>query len=143
MSFLAGLWGRRGAGDPDPDLPHADTVAIAGYGRLADKEVIARLPRLSQEELTAVETYERAHDDRPVVLHKLRYLRGDEPVPGYDDLAPEDVPAALAGADLVTLDLVRSYEQRLRGRERVLGDVERLRRERRAGDRAAARPAVR
>jgi hypothetical protein len=43
---------------------------------------------------------------------------------------------------LVTLDLVRSYEQRLRGRERVLGDVERLRRERRAGDPAAARPAV-
>ena len=56
---------------------------------------------------------------------------------------PEDVPAALAGADLVTLDLVRSYEQRLRGRERVLGDVERLRRERRAGDPAATRPAVR
>ena len=143
MSFLAGLWGRRDAADADPDLPHADSVAIAGYARLDDKKVIAQLSRLTQKELTAVDTYERAHDDRPVVLHKLRYLRGDEPVAGYDDLAPEDVPAALADADLVTLDLVRSYEQRLRARERVLGDVERLRQERRAADPDAAPSAVR
>ena len=137
MSFLAGLRARRDAADTDPDLPDVDTVAIAGYARLDDKKVIAQLPRLSQKELTAVDTYERAHDDRPVVLHKLRYLRGDEPVAGYDDLAPADVPAALADADLVTLDLVRSYEQRLRARERVLGEIERLRRERRDGDVAA------
>ena len=143
MSFLAGLWGRRDAAGADPDLPHADTVAIAGYARLGDKDVIARLPRLTQKELTAVDTYERAHGDRPVVLHKLRYLRGDEPVAGYDDLAPEDVPAALADADLVPLDLVRSYEQRLRARDRVLGDVEHLRQERRAADLAAARPPAR
>ncbi len=143
MSLLAGLRRRGAARDADLDLPQADTVAIQGYDQLVDKKVITQLCRLSQQELEAVETYERAHDGRPVVLDKLRYLRGDEPVIGFDALTPEQVPAALEDADLETLDLVRSYEQRLRGRERVLTEVDRLRRQLRPrSDDAPAAPAA-
>jgi hypothetical protein len=61
------------------------------------------------------------------VLQKLRYLRGDEPVPGYDALPPDEIAAALGDADLASLDRVRFYERRLRNRESVLVEIERLR----------------
>ena len=39
-----------------------------GYGRMAAKEVIARLADASREEVAAVELYERAHRSRRTVL---------------------------------------------------------------------------
>ena len=45
----------------------------------------------SQVELAAIETYERSHRNRPEVLDKLRYMRGSEPLPGYDALSPEQI----------------------------------------------------
>jgi hypothetical protein len=36
---------------------------------------------------------------RPVVLDKLRYMRGSEPLPGYDALTTEQIAKTLAGAD--------------------------------------------
>jgi hypothetical protein len=109
------------------DLPPADSMAIDGYDRLAVRKIIPRLPQLSQEQLTAVESYEREHRQRAVVLEKLRYLRGDEPLPGYDALSPDEISVALRDADLASLDRVRFYERRLRERESVLVEIERLR----------------
>jgi hypothetical protein len=109
------------------DLPLADNLAIDGYDGLAVRKIIVRLPQLSQKQMTAVETYERAHRQRTVVLEKLRYLRGDEPLPGYDALSPDEISAALRDADLTSLDRVRYYERRLRNRETVLVEIERLR----------------
>ena len=79
-----------------------------------------RLAQLSQVELAAVETYERAHESRPVVLMKLRYMRGSEPLPGYDGLTPEQIAEALAGADAETIRAVRDYERKFQHRQSVL-----------------------
>jgi len=102
------------------DLP------LPGYDRLDVDEIIARLPRISQVELTAVESYERAHSDRVDVLNKLRYLRGPEPVDGYDALEPGEIVAGLRHADNATLKRVREYERKFHRRDvvlRALNDV--------------------
>jgi hypothetical protein len=83
---------RRGRAVAGADLPPANSLAIDGYDRLAVRKIIVGLPQLFQEQLTAVESYERAHRQRAVVLQKLRYLRSDEPVPGYDALSPTRSP---------------------------------------------------
>ena len=103
----------------EPDLP------IPGYDRLGDKEVVGLLPRLSQTELAAIETYERAHQSRPVVLDKLRYMRGSEPLPGYDALTTEQIFTALAGANAETVKAVRDYERKFQHRKSVLDETAR------------------
>ena len=87
---------------------------------------IARLSRLTQVELAAVEAHERSHRERPVVLNRLRWLRGTEPLPGYDALEPDEIVRALADADQATLKCVRSYERRHRDRRDVRAEIARL-----------------
>jgi hypothetical protein len=101
-------------------------LPIAGYDQLDDNQVRDQLSRLSQVELAAVEAYERSHRDRPVVLDKLRYMRGSEPLPGYDALSPEEVAGALADADGETVKAVRDYERKFGHRRQVLDETTRL-----------------
>jgi hypothetical protein len=101
-------------------------VPIPGYDRLSGKEVGDRLSQLSQAELATVETYERAHGDRPAVLNRLRYMRDTEPLPGYDALTPEQIAEALAGADSETVRAVRDYERKFQHRQSVLGEAARV-----------------
>ena len=102
-----------------------DAVPISGYDELDARQVSERLSQLSQVELAAVETYERAHQDRPVVLDKLRYMQGTEPVPDYDALTPEQIAEALAGADAETVRAVRDYERKFRHRQAVMEEAAR------------------
>ncbi len=101
----------------DADLP------FAGYDRLDGREVIKRLSDHTQVELEAVEAYERSHDSRERVLDKLRWMRGREPLPGYDALSVEEIVAALEPVDLVTLKKVRAYERKFANRPDVLEEV--------------------
>ena len=80
----------------------------------------------SQVELEAVETYERSHESREAVLDKLRYMRGSEPLPGYDALSVEEIVAALEEADLATIKKVRGYERKFANRPDVLEEVVRV-----------------
>jgi hypothetical protein len=64
-----------------------------------------------QVELAPVETHERAHAARPVVLDKLRYMRGGE---------------ALARADAETVKAVRDYERKLQRRQSALDETARV-----------------
>ena len=105
---------------PDDELP------IPGYDQLGDKEISDQLSELSQVELASVETYERAHADRPVVLAKLRYMRGNEPLPDYDALTTEQIATALAGADAETVRAVRDYERKFQHRQSVLSEAARV-----------------
>jgi hypothetical protein len=105
---------------------------FAGYDKLKDKEVVASLSSHSQVELADVESYERSHQERRVVFDKLRWLRQDEPVPGYDALDVDGVFAALDKADVDTIKRVRGYERKFGARRDVLDEVARLHRERRA-----------
>ena len=100
---------------------------IDGYDRLDSSKVVAQLAQRSQNELATIETHERAHKDRPAVLNKLGYLRGDEPLPDYDTLDPEQISTVLDGADLDTAKRVREYERKFKRRSAVLDAVDRTR----------------
>jgi hypothetical protein len=105
---------------------HEDPLPIPGYDRLNRKQVTDRLSQLSQLELATVETYERAHANRPAVLDKLRYMRGSEPLPGYDALSPEEIATALSGADGETVKAVRDYERKFAHRRQVMEEAARV-----------------
>jgi hypothetical protein len=102
------------------------SLPIPGYDRLDGKHVADQLSQLSQVELATVETYERAHAGRPAVLNKLRYMRGSEPLPGYDALGPEAIATALSGADAETIKAVRDYERKFAHRRQVLQEAARV-----------------
>ena len=108
---------------------HDDPVPIKGYDKLKDRDLFAALRLRSQDELTLVDSYERSHQNRAAVLDKLRYLRNDEPLDGYDRLDADGVVASLDGSDLTTLGAVRTYEVKLRDRPQVLSRLAELRRE--------------
>ena len=101
-------------------------LPIPGYDQLKDKQIGDQLSELSQVELETVENYERAHASRPAVLEKLRYMRGSEPLPGYDDLTPDEIAAELAGANAKTVRAVRDYERKFGGRRAVLDEAGRV-----------------
>jgi hypothetical protein len=101
-------------------------LPIARYDQLAGEQVVSQLSHLSQLELAAVEAHERSHRDRPVVLNRLRWLRGSEPLPGYDALDPDEIVSALADADAATVKAVRSYERHHRDRREVRAKAARV-----------------
>jgi len=131
MKILEAIRKRR-SGGPEHHTPATagsageDRLPISGYDQLREKQVSDQLSQLSQVELAAVETYERAHGSRPVVLDKLRYMRSSEPLPGYDALTPEQISEALAGADGETIRAVRDYERKFRHRQSVLTEAARI-----------------
>jgi hypothetical protein len=104
---------------------------VAGYDSLKPKEVVASLSDHSQVELAKIESYERTHEDRRVVFDKLRWMRQDEPLPGYDALSIDEVVAALGKADVTTIKRVRGYERKFGARKDVLDEVARVHGERR------------
>jgi hypothetical protein len=104
---------------------------VSGYDSLKTKELVASLSTHSQVELAKIERYEHTHQNRVSVFDKLRWLRQDEPLPGYDALSSDELLAALDEADLAALKRVRGYERKFRARREVLDEVDRLHRERR------------
>ena len=105
---------------------------VSGYDKLKTKEVVASLSSRSQAELAEIESYEHTHQDRVSVFDKLRWLRQDEPLPGYDALSSAEVLAALDKADIAAIKRVRGYERKFHARREVLNEVDRLHQERRA-----------
>jgi hypothetical protein len=108
--------------DPVAEAP----LPFAGYDRLNARQVMDGLSDHSQIELAAIEAYERSHQDRQPVLDKLRWMRGSEPLPGYDALSVEEIVTALATADSATIKKVRSYERKFAHRPAVLDEVVRV-----------------
>jgi hypothetical protein len=136
---------------PDPPQPPGDAPAgsaveaelpFAGYDRLDDSQVIHGLSEHSQIELEAVESYERSHQNREPVLDKLRWMRGREPLPGYDARSVEEIVAALEDADLGTLWKVRAYERKFANRPAVLEAVVRVHHRSLASRSLGSRPAT-
>jgi hypothetical protein len=103
---------------------------VAGYSSLNTKEVVTSLSSHSQVELAEIESYEKAHEAREPVFDKLRWLRHDEPLSGYDALDVEGVFGALDKADLEALKRVRGYERKFGARRDVLDEIDRLYQER-------------
>jgi hypothetical protein len=126
----------RAQADPPADAP----LPFAGYDDLNHRQVIEGLSDHSQIELEAVESYERCHENRELVLNKLRYMRGPEPLPGYDALGVEEIMSALKEADLATLKKVRDYERKFAHRPDVVEEAVRAHKELRATQPASTAP---
>ena len=129
LERLRGRWPDREPGDlASARASSADEqrLPIARYDHFDGKQVARALSPLSQVELAAVEAYERSHQDRPVVLNRLRWLRGNEPLPGYDALDSDEIVRALADADAATVKAVRSYERHHRDRRDVRTAIARI-----------------
>ena len=111
------------SGEDPPDVAADAELPFAGYDRLDARKVIDALSDHSQIELEAAETYERSHKNRERVLDKLRYMRGTEPIPGYDTLSIAEIESALEQADPETIKRVRGYERKFANRPAVLEAV--------------------
>ena len=127
MKIFDALRGRRPDRPADTSTPADDAgLPMPGYDKLDGRQIGARLDGLSQVELAAVEAYERSHMERPQVLDKLRYMRTNEPLPGYDGLSPAQISEALAGADAETVKAVRDYERKFAHRPQVMDEAARF-----------------
>lgn len=93
------------------------------YEALTAAEVIEKLSQLSQGELGEVEIYEKAHQSRQTVLLKIASLRGQEPVPGYDELNVREIHKQLSEGDRELAARVRDYERPRKNRDGVLNAV--------------------
>lgn len=127
-------------GNPQSDPAAEARLPFAGYDRLDNRKLMDGLSDRSQVELEAAEVYERHHKDRGPILAKLNYMRGREPLPGYDALSVEEILAALEGADLVTIKKVRAYERKFANRPDVLEEVVRVHHRRQASQPKSATP---
>jgi hypothetical protein len=114
------------AGSAEASSADEQRLPIARYDQLGGKQLIPHLSQLSQVELAAVEAHERLHRERPIVLNRLRWLRGSEPLPGYDTLDSDEIVHALSDADSATVKAVRSYERHHRDRREVLDHAARV-----------------
>jgi hypothetical protein len=116
------------AGDPgsrEASSADEDQLPISNYDSLDAKQLRPQLSPLSQVELAAIESYELAHQARPVVVNRLHWLKGSEPVPGYDALGTEEIVQALTGANTETVRAVREYERHHQDRHEVRAEVAR------------------
>jgi hypothetical protein len=115
--------GSQTSGEGPPGTVADAELPFAGYDRLDARKVIDALSDHSQLELEAVEAYERSHQSRERVLDKLRYMRGSEPLPGYDTLSVQEIVSALERAEPATIQRVRGYERKFANRPAVLEAV--------------------
>jgi ferritin-like metal-binding protein YciE len=100
-------------------------LAIPRYDSLSADEVLDKLAELSQIDLAKVSTYERKNQNRSTITGRIDSLQGDEPWPGYDELAVEDVRGVLSEGDDTRIKAVRSYERKHKNRAGVLQATER------------------
>ena len=119
---------RGNTGDPrsaEVTSRDGDQLPISNYERLDPKQLRTQLSALSQVDLAAIERHELAHQARPVVLNRLHWLKGSEPVPGYDALTTEEILRVLTDADTGTVKAVREYERRHQDRHQVRAELAR------------------
>lgn len=108
----------------DEGSPGPAKWTIEAYESLTAAEIVEQLPQLAQRELGEVQTYERSHQARQTVLQKITTLRGQEPVPGYDELNVQEIHKQLAEGDDNLAARVRDYERLHKSREGVLNAAE-------------------
>jgi hypothetical protein len=140
MGLLSDLRNRRSGSAPTPADPDSGEPAssaggqapVKGYDRLDAQQLYAKLHRYNQAELAEIEEYERANQNRIEVLQKLRYMRGSQPVEGYDDMPTEEIVTMLETADPATVKRVRDYERKFAGRRPIMEMIAGIQADRRA-----------
>jgi ferritin-like metal-binding protein YciE len=102
-----------------------EDLALKNYDELTVEQIVGKLAGLSQVELARIDAYERKNQDRSTIRTKLDSLRGDEPWPGYDELAAADVRKTLSDADEERVKATRDYERAHKNRTGVVEIAER------------------
>jgi ferritin-like metal-binding protein YciE len=102
-----------------------EDLAIKGYDELTVEDIVGKLAGLSQIELARIDAYEFKHENRSTIRARLESLRGDEPWPGYDELAVADVRKTLADADEERVKATRDYERVHKNRAGVVETAQR------------------
>jgi ferritin-like metal-binding protein YciE len=100
-------------------------LAIAKYDSLSADEILGKLAELSQVDLAKVNAYERKNQNRSTVTSRIDSLQANEPWPGYDELAVDEVRAVLSEGDDTRIKAVRTYERKHKNRAGVLQATER------------------
>jgi ferritin-like metal-binding protein YciE len=100
-------------------------LAISRYDSLSVEDILGKLAELSQVDLAKVNAYERKNQNRSTVTSRIDSLQADEPWPGYDELAVNEVRAVLSEGDETRIKAVRSYERKHKNRAGVLQATER------------------
>ncbi|WP_406164798.1 hypothetical protein [Streptomyces sp. NBC_00996] len=108
-----------GEASREEDLP------IAGYSQLGITEIQQRLLGLSRPDLTVIQGYEHAHDNRHAVLDAIEQLRGGEPWAGYDAMDPDEIIGRLEQAPVSVARQVMEYEQSHQQRPRLISAAQR------------------
>ena len=140
--FSRGLPGASQAGDDaSPESAKSADQPFADYDRLSQRDLMNALSGHSQAELEAAEAYERSHKNRLPVLDKLQYMRGRQPLPGYDAMSAEEIVAVLQDSDLDMIKAIRAYERKFANRPVVLDEVAHVHHHHREANPAAPPPA--
>jgi hypothetical protein len=127
MGFFSGRKSDRssqpapGSAEAGPDGQTGEP--FKGYDRVDIVKLNASLHGYSQAQLDTIDDYERAHQNREEVLNKLRYMRGAQPLEGYDEMTPDQIIASLDGANVTTIKNIRDYERKFANRKEVVDAV--------------------
>lgn len=106
--------------------PSAEELPIEGYDDLTAQKIVAKLGGLTQDQLTLVQAYEEANQNRTTVLQAIEPRLVDLPVSGYDDMTAEEITKELDLLSKDELRTIRDYESRTQARKTILERVESL-----------------
>lgn len=106
--------------------PTADLVPIEGYEELTAQQIVARVPRLTQDELDRVRAYERENRNRATILQAIEPRMGELPIQGYDHMTAAEIVRRLGDLSRAELQLVRDYEARTKSRSTIQERIESL-----------------
>ena len=107
-----------------PDDP--SRLPIKSYDSLGVEEIRARLDGLTQTDLARLYGYERAHQDRTIVVEAIEARILDLPIQAYDSLKAPEIMRRLDGLDADDLELLQKYESATKRRSTVISRIESL-----------------
>jgi hypothetical protein len=106
--------------------PTAEQLPIEEYEELTAQQIVARVTRLTQDELERIRAYERENRNRATILQAIEPRMGELPIQGYDGMTAAEVVRRLGDLSKAELRLVRDYEARTKSRSTILERIDSL-----------------
>ena len=102
-----------------------ELIGIPDYPDLNVRDVVERLPELSDEDLAKVRRFEENHENRQGVLRAIDRLEADRmPLPNYGGMTVDEVSAQVETLDAEKLQAVREYEASHNNRVTVMRAID-------------------
>jgi hypothetical protein len=106
--------------------PTAEQLPIEEYEELTAQQIVARVTRLTQDELDRVRAYERENRNRATILQAIEPRMGELPIQGYDNMTAAEIVRRLGDLSRAELQLVRDYEARTKSRSTIQERIDSL-----------------